>query len=171
MISTLLARPVEAGTLWQVRDEVFASQWMRDTPEASRGLALLRESAAARESVERLTVDFERLFTGSERRIDPVESAYVPDVSAADLELVYGEVGYRPIPDLPADHIANELGYFSQLTVLTSTPQHHLAHFAREHLRPWAAECLAEISLTAASLFYQGVGAVGMDFVESLPTR
>nr|NLD39962.1 hypothetical protein [Actinomycetales bacterium] len=171
LLSSLLAHPVDAGTLWQVRDELFASQWLRDTPEASRGLALLRESASAREGVERLAGDFDRLFVGAGARVVPRESHYRSAMTGGMLEGVYSELGFTAPQALPGDHLASELGFFSQLTVLTPAPEQHLANFARDHLRPWAAECFAEISLTAATLFYQGVGAIGMDFVESLRTR
>ncbi|HHW84405.1 MAG TPA: hypothetical protein GX743_11460 [Actinomycetales bacterium] len=171
LLSTLLSHPVEAGTLWQVRDELFASQWLRDTPEAVRGLALLRESASAREGVERLAMDFQRLFTGPDARVVPLESAYRPEVKPSQLSAMYEQMGFTQPDSLPADHLASELGFFSQLPVLTPSPAQHLADFAREHLRPWAAECFAEVSMTAATLFFQGVGAIGMDFVESLPMR
>lgn len=171
LLSKLLAHPARPGTLWQVRDEVFAAEWMRETPEALRGLALLRESGAANETEERLSTDFERIFGGDVPRVVPLESTYRPGVSARDLARIYEESGFHQLSGLPADHLANELGYFSALGGISASPEEHLTSFAREHLRPWAGACLAEISQSAATMFYQGVGAIGMDFIESLPTR
>ncbi len=171
LLSKLLARPARPGTLWQVRDGVFADEWMRETPEALRGLALLRESGAANETEERLGADFERIFAGDAPRVLPLESSYRPGVSAGDLLGIYEDLGFHQLTGLPADHLANELGYFAALGVLAASPEEHLTSFAREHLRPWAGACLAEISQSAATMFYQGVGAIGMDFIESLPTR
>lgn len=170
LLSGILARPVNGALLWQVRDEVFASQWSRDTPEALRGVGLLHESATARESAERINADFARLFVGPEARVEPCESRF-READVAELEALYASVGFQAHEQLPADHLANELAFFSQLTMLSDNPERQLTEFARNHLRPWAGECLAEISLRAATLFYQGIGAIGMDYIESLPTR
>lgn len=171
LLSGLVASPAQADTLWQVRGDVFASQWGRTSDEALRGLALLRESASARETPERLSQDFERLFEGEEPRIVPRESHYVDGVDVDALAEQYERAGYTGVHRLPADHLANELGFFSQLALVSPSPEQQLNGFARDHLRVWGAECLAEISMAAASLFYQGVGAIGMDFVETLPAR
>lgn len=171
LLSELLAAPASAENLTLLRAETFPAQWARNTVEAARGLGLITESGAAHESVERVAADYKRLFVGPGRRIVALASAYAPHLQAADLEAVYAELGFQPIPALPAHHLANELAFFARLTVLSPAPEQLLTTFAREHLRPWAGECLAEISLRAATLFYQGVGAIGMDFIESLPTR
>lgn len=171
LLSGLVAKPAQAETLWQVRSDVFESQWSRSSDEALRGLALLRESAAARETPERIAADFERLFGGEEPRVVPLESAHVSGLDVAALERDYAAAGFTGLPDLSADHLASELAFFSHSALVSPSPEADLNTFARDHLRRWAAECLAEISMAAASLFYQGVGAIGMDFIESLPTR
>lgn len=171
LLSTLLAHPIDNDQLWHVRDESFGNQWDRGTPEASRALALMRESAAAREDTTKLHADFERLFAGTPPRIDPRESAYLPDVTPASLRLLYEESGVSVPSDLPPDHIACELAYVAQLPLVSPSPSQPMTAFARAHLRVWAPVCLAEVSMRAGSLLYQGIGALAMDYIESLPTH
>lgn len=165
LLSALIAAPVDADLLWQVRDQYFARQWERSTAEARRGLALLRESASAREDAERLAAEFTRLFGAEGCRIVPRESAYRTDVTAQDVATAYAAFGVDPPVDLPADHLASEL------LVLARLDPAHAAAFTYGHLRHWASECFGEIALRAGSLFYQGVGTLGMDYIESLPVR
>ncbi len=171
LLSSLLAHPIEAEQLWQVRDDYFADHWGRSTPEAQRGLALMRESASAREDVAKLAADFDRLFGGPTPRVVPRESTYRSDITAQTLEVVYLTAGVSLTMDQPADHIATELAFVAQLPISSATPARTLAEFTREHLRTWAPVCLAEISMRAGSLLYQGVGALAMDYIESLPTH
>lgn len=171
LLSTLLAHPIENDQLWQVRDENFGLQWDRTTPEATRALALLRESAAAREDSAKLRSDFERLFVGAPPRINPRESAYRREIDPEVIRAIYDDAGVSVPWDLPADHIACELAYVAQLPLISPSPTHHMTVFARDHLRSWAPVCLAEVSLRAGSLLYQGVGALAMDYIESLPTH
>lgn len=171
LLSTLLEGPVDALTLSQVREPEFAASWERTTPEARRGLALLRESAAAAEDLERLAADFARLFEGEECRVIPREAVYRPETDLAALAAVYAKAGFAVPEGLPVDHIATELRFAALLPGAASRPDRALATFTHDHLRVWASECLAEVSLRAGSLFYQGVGTLGMDYIESLPTR
>ena len=171
LLSSLLEAPVDAVTLSQVRDPGFATQWERTSPEARRGLALLVESAAAGEDLERLAADFTRLFDGEECRIIPRESAYRPETDLDSLAAAYNRMGFVVPAGLALDHIATEPRFAAGLPETAPRPDRALASFAHDHLRVWASECLAEISLRAGSLFYQGVGTLGMDYVESLPTR
>lgn len=171
VLSSLLARPIETEQLWQVRDDYFASQWDRTTAEATRGLALLRESAAAREDIGKLAADFERLFVGAPPRIIPRESAYRPEVTPEDISEIYKNAGVTIPGELPSDHIASELAFVAQLPMVSPTPTRLLAQFAHDHLRSWAPVCLAEISMRAGTLFYQGVGALAMDYIESIPSH
>ncbi|MGM0385006.1 MAG: TorD/DmsD family molecular chaperone [Actinomycetota bacterium] len=168
LLSSLIAGPVDSGLLWQVRDQYFTRQWERHSPEAQRGLALLRESAVAREDLERLGADFHRLFGEDGCGIVARESAYRPGVTAEQLAALYDHAGIDVPADLPADHLAAELQFVARLPESARTT---LADFTHEHLRMWAPECFGEISLRAGSLFYQGVGALGMDYIESLPVR
>ncbi len=168
LLSSLVAEPVDSGLLWQVRDQYFTRQWERHSPEAQRGLALLRESAVAREDLERLEADFHRLFGEDGCGIVPCESAYRAGVTAGELAAVYARAGIDLPADLPADHLAAELRFVARLPESARTT---LTEFTHEHLRLWAPECFGEISLRAGSLFYQGVGALGMDYIESLPVR
>jgi len=171
LLSSLLSAPADPATLCQVRDDAFAGQWERSSPEARRGLALLRESANAQEDEERLAADFTRLFEGEERRIDPRESAYRPEADLVELAATYEAAGFAAPFELPLDHLATELLFAARLPDAAPRPARALAGFAHAHLRLWASECLAEVSLRASSLFYQGVGTLGMDYIESLPTR
>ena len=168
LLSALLAGPVDADLLWQVRDPYFASQWGRATPEARRGLALLRESAAAGERPERLLADHERLFGEEGCGIEARESAYRPGVTAQEIAAIYARAEVDVPPELPADHLASQLRFVARLP---ESARATLTGFVHVHLRQWAPECLGEISLRAGSLFYQGVGALAMDYVESLPAR
>lgn len=168
LLSSLLAAPVDSDLLWQVRDHYFATQWERGTPEARRALALLRESEAAREDLERITADLDRLFGEEGCGIVPRESGYRAGVSADEIAALYAHAGVEPSIGLPADHIATELRF---VALLPESSRPILTGFIHEHLRLWAPECLGEISLRAGSLFYQGVGALAMDYVESLPAR
>lgn len=167
LLAALVGRPVDPNLLWQVRDDYFCNQWGRSTPEASRGLALLRESAAARETPERLNADFERLF-GAEGRIDLTESSRT-GVDPDHLEAYYGAFGFEEFDGLSVDHLSTELRFLTHLA--GNGHERELPEFTREHLRPWASECFAEISFRAGSLYYQGIGALGMDFIESLAVR
>lgn len=168
LLSSLLAAPPDSDLLWQVRDHYFATQWERTTPEALRGLALLRESATAREDPERVDTDHERLFGEEGCGIIPRESAYRAGVTEEDIAAVYARAGVEISSGLPADHIASELQFVARLP---ESARQTLTGFIHEHLRLWAPECLGEISLRAGSLFFQGVGALAMDYVESLPAR
>lgn len=159
---------MDADLLWQVRDQYFTQQWERTTNEARRGLALLRESAAAREDLERVTADFTRLFGEDGCRIVPRESAYRPGVTEGELAAIYARAGVDVPSDLPADHLASELLFVARLPVSARAT---LTEFTHEHLRRWGPECLGEVALRAGSLFYQGVGALGMDYIEALPVR
>lgn len=167
LLAALVGRPVDVNLLWQVRDDYFCTQWARTTPEAERGLALLRESASARETAERLNADRERLF-GPEGRISLTESCRTGQESG-HLADYYAAYGFASFDGLPADHLATELRFLAHLA--SSGQEQELPGFAREHLRPWAAECFAEISFRAGSLYFQGIGALGMDFIESLAVR
>lgn len=169
VLASLLSRPVEDPLLWQVRDEYFASQWGPASAYGQRGLALLRESAAAREDVERLARDFERLFGGDHPRLQACQSTHEAGVTATQLETLYRSRGVNVIEHLPADHLANELYYASQLHLVTDA-EALLRSFTLEHLK-WAGQFFAEIALRAGSLFYQGVGALGVDYIESAPAR
>lgn len=171
LLSTLLARPIENDQLWQIRGESFGSQWDRDTPEAQRGLALLRESAAAREDRAKLAADFERLFVGAPPRINPRESAYLPGADPEALRRLYEDAGVSMSWELAPDHIACELAYLGQLPLISPSPTRQMTQFTHDHLRAWAPLCLGEISLRAGSLLYQGIGALGMDYIESIPAH
>jgi len=171
LLSTLLAAPVDEDTLDRVRDPGFALHWERATREARRGLALLVESAAAGEGIARIAADFARLFEGDECRVVPRESVYRPETDLEALAAIYSRAGFVVPEGLPLDHIATELRFAALLPVLAARPDREFPRFAHDHLRGWGSECLAEISLRAGSLFYQGVGTLGMDYVESLPTR
>lgn len=165
VLSSLVAGPVDADLAGKVRDPHFAQQWERTTPEALRGLALLRESTAAREDVDRLLADYSRLFGAEGCGIVACESAYLPGVTAADLEELYSRTGMSTSTGLPADHLATELRFVAWMDPSA------LPDFMRHHLGRWATACFGEIALRAGSLFYQGVGVLGMDYVESLPDR
>ena len=167
LLAALVGRPVDTNLLWQVRDDYFGTQWARSTPEAKRGLALLRESAAVRETVERLNHDYERLF-GPEGRIRLEESVHT-GLNPRHLEAYYGAFGFERFDGLAPDHLATELRFLAHLAGVGNETE--LPAFTREHLRPWAPECFAEITMRAGSLYYQGVGALGMDFIESLAVR
>lgn len=171
VLSSLLARPAEDPLLWQVRNDHFSTQWGAASAAGERGLALLRESATAREDVERLAHDFDRLFSGEHPRLRPCQSAYRCDCTAAALAEAYRASGISVMDSLPADHVANELYYVSQFhLMLNSDAGSVLRRFTLEHLK-WAGELFGELSLRAGSLFYQGVGLLGMDYIESLPAR
>ncbi|MDN5559257.1 MAG: molecular chaperone TorD family protein [Ruaniaceae bacterium] len=171
LLSTLLAHPIENDQLWQIRDESFGIQWDRNTPEARRAIALLRESATARENDAKLAADFERLFAGAPPRIIPRESAYVPGVDPDELHRLYDDAGVSIPWALPPDHIACELAYVAQLPLVSPSPTRSMTAFVRDHLRTWAPLCLGEISLRAGSLLYQGIGALAMDYIESIPAH
>lgn len=171
LLSTLLAHPIDNDQLWQIRDENFGSQWDRESAEATRALALLRESSAAREDIAKLKADFDRLFVGAPPRVNPRESAYRSDADPEKLRALYDDAGISMPWELPADHIACELAYVGQLPLVSPSPTQKMTDFARDHLRTWAPVCLAEISMRAGSLLYQGVGALAMDYIESLPTH
>ncbi|SNU01579.1 chaperone TorD involved in molybdoenzyme TorA maturation [Ruaniaceae bacterium KH17] len=171
LLSTLLAHPIDSDQMWQIRGESFGGQWDRTSPEATRALALLRESAAAREDLARIAGDYQRLFGGDPPRIDPRESAYNPDVDPEELRALYVTSGASMPWELEPDHISSELAYLAQLPLISANATHDMTAFARDHLRSWAPVCLAEMSLRAGSLLYQGVGALAMDFIESLPVH
>ncbi|GAA1644029.1 TorD/DmsD family molecular chaperone [Georgenia ruanii] len=183
-LSRLLVAAPAAAVLGRVRDPELLAQWpLPDVPECLRGVALLSESAAAREAEATVRRDYNRLFVGPERlKAPPYESVHrSPDHLVFDRETLQVRAAYAQFglaaPRLnqePDDHIGLELGFLATLCVrgldaLEADDDGELARvlgalvaFLRDHVLLWAPRCLTQVAEGSATYFFQGVAALGL---------
>ena len=183
-LSRLLLAAPAAAVLAQVRDPGLLAEWpLPDEPECRRGVALLGESAAAREAEAKIRRDYNRLFVGPERlKAPPYESVHrspdhlVFDRETLEVRAAYAQFGLAAprLNQEPDDHIGLELGFLATLCVrgldaLESDDDGELtrvldalAAFLRDHVLLWAPRCLTQVAEGSATYFYQGVAALGL---------
>jgi TorA maturation chaperone TorD len=179
----LLAAP-DLSVLARVRDPELLAQWpLPQDPDCRRGVALLAESATARETEAKLRRDYNRLFIGPERlKAPPYESVHrspdhlVFDRETLEVRAAYAQFGLAAprLNQEPDDHIGLELGFLAALCVrgldaLEADDDRELARvldavaaFLRDHLLVWGPRCLTQAANASATYFYQGVAALGL---------
>ncbi|WP_211489935.1 TorD/DmsD family molecular chaperone [Georgenia thermotolerans] len=183
-LSRLLLAAPPAAVLGQVRDPGLLAHWpLPDHPECRRGVALLGESATAREAEAKIRTDYNRLFVGPERlKAPPYESVHrspdhlVFDRETLEVRAAYAQFGLAAprLNQEPDDHIGLELGFLATLCVLgldaieadddgeLARVLDALVAFLRDHVLRWASRCLTQVADGSATYFYQGVAALGL---------
>lgn len=151
--------------------------------DTSRGLDGIAASLQASERGEDLAEDYQRLFVGPGHLLaPPYESVHrtrdrlLFDVPTFEVRAAYNEFGMQA-PRLnrePDDHLGLELSFLGSLCNIAldaidredrAALQRALAaqrRFLAEHLLPWGSDCLRMVEVNAKTLFYRGVGALGL---------
>ncbi|MDO5700706.1 MAG: hypothetical protein Q4P36_04455 [Bowdeniella nasicola] len=156
----ILIAPPSADQLWVLRNPEYTAHLSGTNPETRRALALLVESAVAREQVAKLTEDFHRTLNPHVARDAPLARHHLAvDVSQLRSDLAALTPEGREVENLPRDHLGVLLYAVGQAW------QDNKIERAREAVetlvRPWAGAAFATLALRSASLFYQGVHTLG----------
>jgi TorA maturation chaperone TorD len=183
-LARLLLAPADDELLERLAAPGQLEAWpMPRDPATCRGLDRLRALGADRESVTSLERDYERLFVGPNSMLaPPYESVYLTmerlifDGPTFEVRAAYRSLGMQA-PSFnrePDDHIGLEFSFLSLLCTraldaaergdqpAVESVLEAQRRFLSEHLLRFGAECLGLVEANAQTIFYQGVGALGL---------
>jgi len=183
-MARFLLAPADESLQRQLAEPGQLESWpMPRDLHTTRGLELLESSTSESETAADLNRDYQRLFVGPDSLLaPPYESVYrtvdrlLFDEPTFEVRAAYRTLGLQA-PHLnrePDDHIGLEFSFLSSLC------EHALVALARDdrrrfdevldihrrflcsHLLLWGGDCLGLVETNSQTLFYKGVGALGL---------
>ena len=172
--SRFVLAPVDDDLLERLGEPGQLESWPmpRDT-DTSRGLELVRTSLESAEAVAALKRDYERLFTLPVWR---TPERLLFDAPTFEVRAEYRSLGVQA-PSLnrdPDDHLGLEFNFLGLVcshaldahdrgdTAGLDQALETQRRFLGDHLLRWGPDFLASVEQNAETVFYKGVGALGL---------
>lgn len=182
ILSGFFIEPPSLKRFELLKQQGLLQGWFITSPHFAntQGKELWEQSLRYDDSSE-IAADFTRLFIADEEylKAPPYASYYLESSGETftqesdELSKLYASLNFTPTlyPHEPCDHLASELEFLALLlkqNIANPSPSALLLSFLEYRLTPWSNECLAYLQKNALTPFYQGVGYLTQDLLETL---